>query len=144
MQFPHTDQRVYISVSPNAIGNIQRTLQLQAYLVGVGGLGLVGVGLLLLKLLLEILLPLPLHLLLPAAEPPARPRSNPNIISTEPKKWSTGRGFRVTRLGGYRGGANLLVEREVAGRFVAARTQAIRGTQAWVVVGPIRGGARTE
>jgi hypothetical protein len=56
MQFPHTDQRVYISVSPNAISNIQRTLQLQAYLVGVGGLGLVGVGLLLLKLLLEILL----------------------------------------------------------------------------------------
>jgi hypothetical protein len=99
MQFPHTDERVYISVSPNAIGNIQRMLQLQEYLVSVDGLGLVGVGLLLLELLLEILLPLPLHLLLPAAEPPAHPKSNPNIISIEPKKWSMGRGFSIRRLG---------------------------------------------
>jgi hypothetical protein len=27
------------------------------------------------------------------------PRSNPNIISVEPEKWSMGRGFRVGRLG---------------------------------------------
>lgn len=42
------------------------SLDVVLYLVGVGGLSLVGAGLLLLEPLLELLQPLLLHLLLPA------------------------------------------------------------------------------
>jgi hypothetical protein len=85
MQFPQTDERA-LSVSPKAI-HVQRTMV--PYLVGVGGLGLVGVGLLLLELLLELLLPLPLHLLLPSSAAVRRPQIKPKhrqsrSISTQP------------------------------------------------------------
>lgn len=52
-------------MSSNAM-MIQTRMDDSVYLVGVGGLVLVCVGLLLLELLLELLLALPLHLLRPA------------------------------------------------------------------------------
>lgn len=77
--------------------DIKQTTMLQ-YLVGVGGLGLVGAGLLLLELLLELLLPLLLHLLLPAPTVDRRTQTQSlrqsinKAATTGLEKWSTGGG----------------------------------------------------